>query len=78
MITRHKSATDTDVIEVFYLTVFYDTVRDKFAHTQKHNMKDILQAIKGWCSAITRKKIKKTKNKQEMIVHFKQKAQHPF
>ena len=62
MITRHKSATDIDVIEVFYLTVFYDTVRDKFAHTQKHNMKDILQAIKGWYSAttaITPKKMKK-------------------
>ena len=62
MTTQHKSAIDTDVIEVFYLTIFYDTVRDKFAHTQKHNMKDILQATKGWCSAttaITRKKIKK-------------------
>jgi len=65
---------------LLYLNILQHTVHEKFAifaYTQKHNTKDILQAIKGWHSAttyITPKKIKKThKNQHEMIVHLNQK-----
>jgi len=36
-----------------YLNILQYTVQKKFAYTQKHNMRDILQVIKGCYSATT-------------------------